>query len=141
MLSKQRNSSEKTIDTCHMAWNLLLRYLLQERGIKAATLGFETFTAGLLEEFLDRMETEKNWKPSTRNNRLSCIRSFFKYAACTCPESYMVYADLRTIPLKKGVDNSRIVSYMTKDAIASIIGCIDIFAQRVPGLLFSDPDV
>ena len=71
------------------------------------------------------METEKHWKPSTRNNRLSCIRSFFKYAACTCPEAYMVYADLRAIPLKKGTDNSRIVSHMTKDAVASIIGCID----------------
>ena len=52
-LPKQRNSSEKTIDTCHMAWNLLLRYLMQERGIEAGTLGFETFTAGLLEEFLE----------------------------------------------------------------------------------------
>lgn len=113
-----------------MAWNLLLRYLMQERGIKAAALRFETFIAGLLEEFLDRMETEKHWKPSTRNNRLSCIRSFFKYAACTCPESYMVYADLRTIPLKKGVDNSRIVSHMTKDAVASIIGCIDISSPK-----------
>ena len=89
-LPKQRNSSEKTIDTCHMAWNLLLRYLMQERGIEAGTLGFETFTAGLLEEFLDSMEAEKHWKPSTRNNRLSCIRSFFKYAACTCPGSYIV---------------------------------------------------
>ena len=129
-LPKQRNSSEKTIDTCHMAWNLLLRYLLQERGIRADTLGFEIFTAELVTEFLDRMETEKYWKPSTRNNRLSCIRSFFKYAACTCPESYMVYADLRTIPLKKGVDNSRVISHMTKDAVASIIGCIDISSPK-----------
>lgn len=129
-LPKQRNSSEKTIDTCRMAWNLLLRYLLHEQGIKAAALGFETFTAGLLEEFLDRMETEKHWKPSTRNNRLSCIRSFFKYAACTCPESYIVYADLRTIPLKKGIDNTRIVSHMTKDAVASIIESIDTSSPK-----------
>ena len=124
-LPKQRNSSEKTIDTCHMAWNLLLRYLLQEQGMTAAELGFQTFTADLLTGFLDRMETEKHWKPSTRNNRLSCIRSFFKYASHTCPEVYMVYSDLCTIPMKKGTDTSHVVSHMAKDAVASIIGCID----------------
>ena len=78
-LPKQRNSSEKTIDTCHMAWNLLLRYLMHEQGMKADTLGFGTFTAELVAGFLDRMETEKHWKPSTRNNRLSCIRSFLLF--------------------------------------------------------------
>lgn len=129
-LPKQRNSSEKTIDTCHMAWNILLRYLLQKRGMVASTLAFETFTSELLAEFLDTMEVEKQWQPSTRNNRLSCIRSFFKYAACTCPEAYIVYADLLTIPLKKGIDNSRTVNHMTRDAIASIIGCIDTLSPK-----------
>lgn len=122
-LPKQRNSSEKTVTSCHMAWNLLLRFLLQEKGIPASRLGFDTFTSALLTEFLDDMEAQKGWKASTRNNRLSCIRSFFKYAAYTCPNVYAVYADLGSIPLKKEVDNSRVVEYMSKDAVASIIGC------------------
>lgn len=122
-LPKQRNSSEKTITSCHMAWNLLLRFLLQEKGIAATQIDFDTFTSVLLADFLDDMETRKGWKASTRNNRLSCIRSFFKYAAYTCPNVYTVYADLGTIPLKKEVDNSRVVEYMSKDAVASIIEC------------------
>ncbi len=113
-----------------MAWNLLLRHLLQDQGMSANTLNFETFTAELLTEFLDRMEAEKHWKPSTRNNRLSCIRAFFKYASCTSPEACMAYEDLRTIPLKKGIDNSRVVSHMAKDAIASIIGCINVSSPK-----------
>lgn len=124
-LPKQRNSSEKTIISCHMAWNLLLRFLLQEKGIPASALNFESFTSATLTEFLDTMEIRKGWKESTRNNRLSCIRSFFKFAAYTCPEVYTVYADLCTIPLKKGTDNSRMVGHMTKDAVAEIIGCTD----------------
>ncbi len=32
-------------------------------------------------------------------------------------------ADLGTIPLKKEVNNSRVVEYMPKDAVASIIEC------------------
>lgn len=95
-----------------------------------AALGFGSFTAELLVEFLDTMETEKHWLPSTRNNRLSCIRSFFKYAACSCPEAYIVYTDLLTIPLKKTVNNSRIVNHMTRDAVASIIGCIDTASPK-----------
>lgn len=125
-LPKQRNSSEKTIDSCHMAWNLLLRYLLQEKSIPASKLKFESFTAALLTEFLDTMESQRGWKASTRNNRLSCIRSFFKFAAYTCPEVYTVYAGLCTIPLKKGINNSHVVSHMSKEAIAAIIDCTDM---------------
>lgn len=58
-LPKQRNSSEKTIDSCRMAWNILLRFLLQEKGIPASGLGFETFTSALLTEFLDTTESQK----------------------------------------------------------------------------------
>ena len=122
-LPKQRGSSEKTIISCQMAWNLLLRFLIQEKGITAAKIDFDTFTSPLLTGFLDTMETRKGWKTSTRNNRLSCIRSFFKYAAYTCPNVYPVYADLGTIPLKKEVNHSRVVEYMPKDAVASIIEC------------------
>lgn len=122
-LPKQRNSSEKTILSCHMAWNLLLRFLFYEKGIPASQLDFGTFTPVLLVEFLDTMEMQKGWKASTRNNRLSCIRSFFKYAVYTCPAVYAVYADLGTIPLKKEIDNPHVVEYMSKDAITSIIEC------------------
>lgn len=106
-----------------MAWNILLRFLLQEKNIPVSALKFESFTSDLLTDFLDTLEERKGWKESTRNNRLSCIRSFFKFATYTCPEVYAVYADLCTIPLKKGRDNSRVVNHMSKDAIAAIIRC------------------
>ena len=124
-LPKQRNSSEKTTEACRMSWNLLLRFLLQEKGIHASEIRFETFTAAVLTEFLDTLEKRKNWKESTRNNRLSCIRSFFKYASCTSPDVYSIYADLCTVPLKKGPDHSRIVGHMSQDAVAAIIACTD----------------
>lgn len=129
-LPKQRNSSDKTIEACRMAWNLLLRFLLGEKGVPASEIRFETFTASLLTEFLDTMEKQKSWKESTRNNRLSCIRSFFKYAAYTSPDIYMVYADLCAIPLKKGPDHSRIVAHMSKDAVAAIIACADSSSSK-----------
>lgn len=125
-LPKQKNSSEKSMDTSHMAWNLFLRYLMQDVKMKISEITFKTITHDLVVDFLDKMEAEKGWKPSTRNNRLSCIRSFFKYAACDCPDAYIVYADLGTIPRKKGIDNSHVVNYMSEGAISSILDCIDI---------------
>ena len=124
-LPRQRNSSKRTIEACHMAWNLFLRFIIHNKDIKAAQINFETFTSPLLTEFLDAMEEEKKWKTSTRNHRLSCIRSFFKYAAYSEPEIYPVYADLCSIPLKKEVDNTHMVSYMSRKAVATLIACAD----------------
>lgn len=129
-LPRQRNSSEKTIVTSRMAWNLFLRFILQVKNISPNDLMFETFTAELLSEFLDEMEHQKQWKTSTRNNRLSCIRSFFKFATHTCPDVYVVYEELCTVPLKKGTDNSRIVTHMSKDAVSSIIDSIDTITSK-----------
>ncbi len=129
-LPRQRNSSEKTIATSRMAWNLFLRFLLKDKNILPGNLVFETFTAELLSEFLDEMERQKQWKTSTRNNRLSCIRSFFKFATHTCPDVCMVYEDLCTVPLKKGIDNSCVVNHMSKDAVSSIIESIDTVTSK-----------
>lgn len=129
-LPRQRNSSEKTITTSRMAWNLFLRFLIKDKNISPNNLVFESFTAELLSEFLDEMEHQKQWKTSTRNNRLSCIRSFFKFATHTCPNVYMVYEDLCTVPLKKGTDNSRVVNHMSRDAVSSIINSIDIRTSK-----------
>lgn len=129
-LPKQRNSSEKTILSCRMAWNLLLRFLLQEKSIASAQINFDTFTSSLLTDFLDTMEARRGWKASTRNNRLSCIRSFFKYASYTCPNVYTIYADLGTVPLKKEINNSRVVEYLPMDAVASIIECADTASPK-----------
>ena len=101
-LPKQRNSSEKTIDSCRMAWNILLRFYYRRKGFPLPDWGLKPLRLTCLQRFLDTTESQKGWKESTRNNRLSCIRSFFKFAAYTSPEVYTVYADLCTIPLKKG---------------------------------------
>ena len=129
-LPKQKNSSEKTIHTSQMAWNLFLHYIIYDCHIPISEMEYKTFTKELVLNFLDTMENEKKWKPSTRNNRLSCIRSFFKYAGCNCSEAYIVYADLGTIPMKKGVDNSRVVNHLSKDALFSIFDCIDSSSKK-----------
>lgn len=120
-LPKQRNSSVDTILACRAAWNLFLRYLMEQKRMDIRNLEFEDFNEMLLSGFLEHMDSEKGWKASTRNHRLSCIRSFFKYAAAVEPLAYTAYTGLLSIPLKKDVDQSRIVEHMSKEAISELL--------------------
>lgn len=124
-LPKQKNSSTDTITACHTAWNILLRYLVEQKKMDVRNLEFADFSSDLLSNFLEYMDSQKGWKASTRNHRLSCIRSFFKYAAAMEPLAYTTYTSLITIPLKKDVDQSRVVNHMSKEAISALLNSAD----------------
>lgn len=124
-LPKQRNNSQNTINSCRVTWNLLLQFLMQEKHMDIRQLQFEHFSANLILEFLDFMEASKGWKESTRNQRLSCIRSFFKYASYVNPQIYMIYMELLKIPLKKEPDMSRVVNHMSRDSMKSLLGSVE----------------
>ena len=78
-LPKQRNCSTNTIEACHKTWNMLIRYITDEKKISLASISFEIFDPELIISFLDYMENKNHWKPATRNQRLICIRIYFKY--------------------------------------------------------------
>ena len=67
------------------------------------------------------METERNWSISTRNHRLSCIRSFFKYLANVEPILVVYYERLNGIPLKKDVDKSHTMEFMSPESIKILL--------------------
>lgn len=119
-LPKQRNNSPHTITACRDTWNLLLRYFSAEKGIKMADLSMDDMTAASVTGFWDYMTEKRGWRPTTRNHRLSCIRSFFKYAASQEPSLYAYAAALKAIPAQKDRD-SRIIKYMSEDAVKSLI--------------------
>ncbi len=124
-LPKQRNYSIHTINACHKTWNMLIKYLNEEKNISNAQINFGMFEPTIVLSFLDHMEIEKHWKISTRNQRLSCIRMFFEYAAMTEPMLYSVYASLKSIPLKKDVNKTMTVDYLTETAVSAIINAPD----------------
>ena len=111
-LPKQRGCSDNTIQSIHDTWNLFLRYLSAAKGIDNSRLAFSDIDPAVVTGFLDQMEFEKGWKPSTRNQRLSCLRSFFRYAASMEPVLYPCSAALGEIPLKKGADRSYVIEFL-----------------------------
>lgn len=123
-LPKQRNSSPHTITACKDTWNLLLRYLFQEKKIEKSKITMDDITSVAVMDFLDHMSETKGWTPSTRNHRLSCIRSFFDYAACQEPALYVYTASLKSIPFQK--KNSKdIIEYMSREAMKTLLGMPD----------------
>lgn len=120
-LPKQRNVSQNTIVSSRQTWNLLLGYLRDKRGISLKDISMETIDSNAVISFLDHMESSRTWKPSTRNQRLSMIRSFFNYAACIEPSTYIYAAVLEAIPRKKDVNKSFILDYMSENAVREIL--------------------
>ena len=124
-LPKQRGCSDNTIQSIHDTWNLFLRYLSAAKGIDNSRLAFSDIDPAVVTGFLDQMEFEKGWKPSTRNKRLSCLRSFFRYAASMEPVLYPCSAALGEIPLKKGADRSYVIEFLSPEEMKSLLAVPD----------------
>ena len=71
--------------------------------------------------FLDEMEKTKGWTPSTKNHRLGCIRSFFRFAASLEPVLVIYLEDLKGIPLKKSADKSHVFNFMSQEAMTAVL--------------------
>ena len=56
------------------------RYVCASMQIGLHQVTFECIDADVLARFLDWLEKERGCSPSTQNQRLACIRSFYKYA-------------------------------------------------------------
>jgi len=129
-LPKQRNVSPHTITACRDTWNLLLRYLKKEKGLKLQNLQISDINSSIVQEFLDFMGNDRGWKASTSNQRLSCIRSFFRYISGLEPTLYVYENDLASILLKKSEDKSYVIEFMEQDEIRELLATPDV-TQRL----------
>ena len=80
-LPKERKSSPNTIRSYKKALELLLDFVKDRKHIPLNKLTFDDITRDVVSEFLQHLEEDRNCSVSTRNQRLHCIRAFFRYAA------------------------------------------------------------
>lgn len=119
-LPRQRAVSPHTIESDRRAWNMLLRHVCDTRCITVDKITFPMLDRGCVTGFLQQTRTERNWTATTYNQRLSCIRSFFKYAAAAEPTLGIHLADLAGIPLMK-VPTAKPVAHMSQQAIKALL--------------------
>jgi integrase len=100
---------------------MLLGFVCTASGKQLEDIAFADLSRASVMGFLDEMEKTRDWTPSTRNHRLGCIRSFFRFAASLEPILVIYLEDLKGIPLKKSSDKSRVLEFMTQDAMAVVL--------------------
>lgn len=84
-------------------------------------ISFQDLNSKTVTDFLEQMEEKRNWTHATRNQRLGCIRSFFRYAASVEPTLVLYLEDLNGIPLKKDTDTSHVMEFMSQEAVKVLL--------------------
>jgi integrase/recombinase XerD len=100
----QRHASPNTIAAYRDAWRLLLQFVRSQTGTQPCRLDIADLNAGVIGDFLNHLERDRNNSVRTRNARLAAIRSFFRYAALRHPEHASLIARVLEIPTKRGED-------------------------------------
>ena len=80
-LMAQRQASPHTIASYRDTFRLLLNFAHEQCGKSPSSLNLTDLDAPLISAFLDTLEQQRGSAISSRNVRLTAIRSFFRYAA------------------------------------------------------------
>jgi site-specific recombinase XerD len=124
-LSGQRNLSDNTRASYNTTF-LLFEEFLEEKGIPRAKLNFSHITREIVEDFLAWLENSRNSSISTRNQRLSALKAFFKYVRVVCPEHlYLCNQIVNDIHIKKAP--KPIVKYLSKSAVTALLAGPDLY--------------
>ena len=84
-LMAQRQASPHTIASYRDTFRLLLNFAQKRCGKSPSCLNLTDLDAPLISAFLDNLEKQRGNSISSRNVRLTAIRSFFRYAAFEDP--------------------------------------------------------
>ncbi len=123
-LSGQRNLSDNTRASYNTTF-LLFEDYLEEKGIPREKLNFSHITREIVEDFLTWLENSRGCGISTRNQRLSALKAFFKYVRAVCPEHlYLCNQIVNDIHLKKAP--KPVVKYLSKSAVEALLAQPDL---------------
>jgi site-specific recombinase XerD len=128
-LPNQRRCSPHTIAAYRQSLEQLIDYVKGKNRIPIQDVTFEMLDAASVLQFLDALEAERGCSISTRNHRLTAIRSFFSYAAMMDVTVVAFLADLKKISVKKPV-TAVAVKHMSEDAIKAILAQPDMTTDR-----------
>lgn len=118
-LPKEQKCSENTIRSYRKSLELLVDFVKEKTGKPLSELSFEDIDRDVIADFLEYLETERNCSVSTRNHRLHCIRSFYRYAA---QEDITAVTHLTEVQkVKKARQVKTLVEHMSEEAIKIII--------------------
>ena len=123
-LMSQRNASPHTIASYRDTFRLLLQDVDARTHKRPSSLTLEDLDARAILDFLDHVETDRHNTVSSRNVRLSAIRSFFRYCAYQTPGSMAAIQKVLAIPIKR--TTRREVGFLSIEEMQAIIEAPDL---------------
>lgn len=119
-LPKQRGVSKNTVKSYREALNLLIEFLCTGKGQSLSGISFQCISKEVVEGFLQWLENERNCTISTRNQRLSALKTFLKYAAGKDKTLMPLYLEAASIPKKKDTGMHEI-EFFSETALSTIL--------------------
>jgi site-specific recombinase XerD len=122
-LATQRDASSHTIAAYRDALRLLLIFAQDRIGKPPSQLDVADLDAWLVTAFLTWLETERGNSVTTRNARLTAIRSLFRYAALRHPEHAGLIQRVLAIPSKR--HEQTMVCFLTPPEVDTLLAAPD----------------
>lgn len=117
------NYSMNTRASYSTTFHLFLEFMNEEKNIKPNKIEIETITKEIIVQFLDWLETNRKVSIRTRNQRLACIKSFYKYVQSNELDLFDTCSSILSIKNKKVP--TKMISYFTEDEIKIMINYLN----------------
>ncbi len=127
-LPGQRNVSPNTIKSYRDTFKQYLIFMQEEQQIKPERISLASMTLLSIKDFLHWLETSKNVRISTRNQRLAAIHSFFRYAQTENPEILFECQRILGIPFKK--NQLQTIPHLSMNQLAYLLEQPDTSTKR-----------
>ncbi len=118
-LPGQRGTKRNTQLSYRDSFSLLLEYCRDHEKIPPEKLSISQIDRELVVRFLKWLVGSRNFKPSTRNQRLGAVHSFFRFLMVEAPQYIEQAQKVLTIPMKK-TDKPPLM-YLPLDAIKGLL--------------------
>jgi site-specific recombinase XerD len=122
-LMAQRQASPHTIASYRDTFRLLLNFAQKQRRKPPSSLELSDVDAPLVCAFLDDLEKHRGSKASSRNVRLTAIRSFFRYAAFQEPSQSECIQRVLAVPSKR--QSRPMVNFLSPEEIEALLAAPD----------------
>jgi len=123
-LMQQRQCSPHTIASYRDCFRQLLGFAQQRLGAVPQRLKFEQIDAPLIAAFLEDLQQSRGIGASSRNLRLTAIRSFFRYASFELPDFAAQIQRVLAMPSKRC--SRAQIGFLTREEIDALLRAPDL---------------
>lgn len=124
-------NTKKSYSTTFYLFSVFMKDILN---VNPNKIEIEKITKDVIIQFLNWLETSRGYSISTRNQRLACIKSFFKYVQIREVDLFENCAKILNIKAKKAPD--KIITYFQEKEIKIIIDYLNNIKDYKKLLIF-----